>query len=89
MPDDTTIKATIATLTAAGLDVNTTSVRGVCVVVVTDRQTGERYIHRDADEWLALVRAAESAGFDFRDARDLDDSNRTGRNGDTPQDRTT
>ncbi len=48
MPDDTTIKATIATLTASGLDVNTTTVRGVCVVVVTDRQTGERYIHRDA-----------------------------------------
>ena len=49
MPDDTTIKATIATLTASGLDVNTTTVRGVCVVVVTDRPTGERYIHRDPD----------------------------------------
>ncbi len=65
MPDDTTIKATIATLTASGLDVNTTTVRGVAVVVVTDRQTGERYIHRDADPWAALVRAAESAGFTF------------------------
>ncbi len=68
MPDDTTIKATIATLTASGLDVNTTAVRGVCVVVVTDTVTGERYIHRDPDPWVALVRAAESAWFDFTDA---------------------
>ncbi len=44
---------------------NTTTVRGVCVVVVTDRQTGERYIHRDPDPWTALVRAAEAAGFEF------------------------
>ncbi len=67
MPDDTTIKATLATLQASGLDVYTTTVRGVCVVVVTDSATGERYIHRDADPWVALVRAAEAAGFDFDD----------------------
>ena len=66
MPDDTTIKATIATLTASGLDVNTTTVRGVCRG--RDRQaTGERYIHRDPDPWVALVRAAEAAGFEFED----------------------
>ena len=65
MPDDSTIQAILATLTASGLDVNTTTVRGVCVVVVTDRQTGERYIHRDADAWTALVQAAEAAGFGF------------------------
>ncbi len=67
MPDDSTIRATIATLTASGLDVNTTTVRGVCVVVVTDRQTGERYIHRDPDPWVALVRAATAAWFRFDD----------------------
>ncbi len=55
MPDARVIRATIATLTASGLDVNTTSVRGVCVVVVTDRTNGERYIHRDVDQWVALV----------------------------------
>ncbi len=49
MPDDPTIRATIATLDAAGLDVTATTIRSVCVVVITDRQTGERYIHRDAD----------------------------------------
>ena len=67
MPDDTTIKATIETLAASGLVVNTTTVRGVCVAGVTDRQTGERYIHRDPDPWVALVRAAEAAGFNFED----------------------
>ncbi len=46
---------------------NTTTVRGVCVVVVTDTATGERYIHRDVDRWVALVRAAEEAGFRFDD----------------------
>ena len=40
---------------------NATTVRGVAVVVVTDRQTGERYIHRDADPWTALVRAASDS----------------------------
>ena len=65
MPDDTTINATLATLTASGLDVNSTTVRGVCIAVVTDRQTGERYIHRDPHPWTALVRAAEVAGFEF------------------------
>ncbi len=67
MPDDTTIKATLATLTASGLDVNTTTVRSVSVCVVTDTQTGERHIHRDPDEWVALVQAAEQAGFEFED----------------------
>ncbi len=67
MATDDVLKATIETLTASGLDVNTTSVRGVAVVVVTDRQTGERYIQRDADPWLALVRAATAAGFEFED----------------------
>ena len=43
------------------------SLPGVAVVVVTDRQTGERYVCRDADPWVALVRAAEAAGFDFED----------------------
>ena len=57
----------IETLTASGLDVNTTTVRGVCVVVVTDRQTGERHIHRDAYRWKALVQAATAAGFGFDD----------------------
>ena len=65
MPDTTTIQATIATLTAAGLDVNSSTVRGVACVVVTDRQTGERYIHRDLAPWVALVRAATAAGFDL------------------------
>ena len=63
MPDDSTIRATVATLTASGLDVNSTTVRGVCVV--TDRRTGERHIHRDPDSWAALARAAEAAGFEF------------------------
>ena len=66
-PDDSTIQATIATLSASGLDVNTTTVRGVTVVVVTEKHTGERYVHRDADPWVALVRAAEAAGFRFDD----------------------
>ena len=65
MATDDVLKAMIETLTASGLDVNTTTVRGVAVVVVTDRQTGERYIRRDADPWVAMVRAAEAAGFDF------------------------
>ena len=49
MASSDVIQSTLATLAASGLDVNTTAVRGVCVVVVTDRQTGERYIHRDPD----------------------------------------
>ena len=65
MPDDTTSKATIETLADAGLDVNLTTVRGVAVVVVTDRQTGERHIQRDPDAWTALVQAATAGGFDF------------------------
>ncbi len=64
---DDTIKATTTPLTASGLDVKTTTVRSLCVAVVTDRQTGERYIQRDADPWLALVRAGEEAGFRFDD----------------------
>ena len=48
----------------SGLDVNSTTVRGVCAAVVTDRRTGERYIHRDPDPWTALVRAAEAAAFE-------------------------
>ena len=40
MISNTTIKATIATLTAAGLDATSTTVAGVAEVVVTD--TGER-----------------------------------------------
>ncbi len=68
MATDDVLKATIATLTASGLDVNTSTIRGLCVVVVTDRQTGERHIHRDPDPWTALVRAATDAGFDFTDA---------------------
>ena len=63
MATDDVLRATIATLTASGLDVNTTTVRGVAVVVVTDTATGER----DADPWAALVRAAEGAGFAFDD----------------------
>ena len=47
MPNETTIKATIATLTAAGLDVTLTTVAGVAEVVVTDATTGERYVVRD------------------------------------------
>ena len=57
--------ATIVTLTASGLDVKTTTVRGVAVVVVTDTDTGQRFVVRDADPWAALVRAGESAGFQF------------------------
>ncbi len=68
MATDDVLKATIATLTASRLDVNSTTVRGVAAVVVTDRQTGERHIHRDTDPWVALVRAGEEAGFDFTDA---------------------
>ena len=64
MASDAVIKATIATLQASGLDVNSTTVRSMCVVIVTDTQTGERYVHRDPDPWLALVRAAEGPGFE-------------------------
>lgn len=35
--------------TASVLDLNTTTIRGVCVVVVTDRPTGEPHFQRDPD----------------------------------------
>ena len=51
MPDD----PTIATLTAAGLDVSISTEGGVVEVV------------RDPDAWTALVHAGTAAGFDFDD----------------------
>ena len=35
--------------TASVLDLSTTTVGGVCLVVVTDRPTGKRYFQRDPD----------------------------------------
>ncbi len=54
MPDDTTIKATIATLTAAGLDVSITTEGGVAEVVVSDTTEGRVFVVRDPDAWTAL-----------------------------------
>ena len=41
-PSDAVLKVTIATLTAAGLDVSITTEGGVAEVVVTDADTGGR-----------------------------------------------
>jgi hypothetical protein len=46
---DDVLKATIATLQAAGLDVSINTEGGVVEVVVTDATTGERYVVRDLD----------------------------------------
>ena len=69
MPDDTTLRATIATLTAAGLDVGITRTGSTVEVVITDAGTGERYVCRGRDVWTALVEAGTAAGFEFDDHR--------------------
>ena len=45
------LKAVVETLQAAGLDVSITTEGGVAEVVVTDQDTGERYVVRDPDPW--------------------------------------
>ena len=67
MTSDDVLKATIETLAAAGLDVSITTEGGVAEVVVTDADTGGRYVVRDPDPWIALCQAVTAAGFDFTD----------------------
>ncbi len=49
MASDDVLKATIATLQAAGLDVSITTEGGVAEVVVRDTDTGGRFVVRDLD----------------------------------------
>lgn len=53
MPDDTTIKATLAMLAAAGLEVGIAISATVAEVVVRDATTGGRFVVRDRDAWVA------------------------------------
>jgi len=64
---DDVLKATIATLQAAGLDVTLTTEGGVVEVVITRREDGQRYVVRDRDPWVAPCQAAEHSGFEFGD----------------------
>lgn len=58
MPDESTIRATIETLQDAGLLVSLTTEGGTSTVVVTDANTGERYVNRDADPVVCFDRGA-------------------------------
>lgn len=69
--DPSVFRATIKTLSAAGLDAAITTEGGMCTVLVSDLASGHRFVLQDVGPWVGLVQAAGQAGFDLEgcDAR--------------------